>query len=227
MERHCPNRTVLGILGRPGVLAERTTLPLLNLVPVPDEVQDEDAVFAEPLAAVLRMGEQIRIRREDRVAVVGDGKLGLLAAQAGAALGWNRSLVGRHPERMERFAPTVPCFLPGEAPAGSFDVVMECSGSPAGLEEGMRLLRPMGRLILKSTFAGKASFDLSPLVINEIELIGSRCGDLASAMSMLASGKVHPSCFVTKRYPLERGVEAFRAAGKRDALKILVEIGES
>lgn len=223
-ERHCADRTVLGILGRPGAMAEKTCLPERNLVAVPEGVTDEAAVFAEPLAAVLRMGEQTAIERGDRVAVLGDGRLGLLAASVGEALGWDLSLVGKHPGRMERFFPGLDRCLPGEARAASFDVVIDCTGNPAGVAEGLRLLRPMGRLILKTTTAQGGRVNLTPLVVNEIQAIGSRCGDLSSSIRLLSAGKIDPSRFISKRYPLEKGVEAFRAAREGGVLKVLVEM---
>src|SRR5258705_2283242 len=189
--RHCANRTVLGILGRDGAHAEFLRLPLANLLPVPDMVVDEHAVFAEPLAAACGIMERVAIKPETRVAVIGDGKLGLLCAQAIALSGASVLLIGKHPEKLriaerrgiETAAPKV-----GARRKREFDVVVEASGSPSGFMEALELLRPRGTLVLKSTFQGPGTIDeidQARLVVAEITIFGSRCGRFQASLDLL------------------------------------------
>ncbi|MHC4941821.1 MAG: MDR/zinc-dependent alcohol dehydrogenase-like family protein [Planctomycetota bacterium] len=227
LERHCPHRSVLGILNKSGAFAERITLPWKNLVPVPDKVLDEDVVYAEPLAAVLRMAEQFPMDPEERIAVLGDGRLGLLAAGAGVELGWKVSLVGKHDEKMNRIPGVESCFKPGEAAAASFDMAVDCTGSPDGMDEALRLLKPQGKLFLKTTVAGDRPLDLNRLVIDEITMIGSRCGPMDRAVEFLAQGRFKPSVLTSARFPLSKGVEAFEAAGESAQIKVLLDVAGS
>jgi len=223
MPFHCPARTVLGILGRQGAFAERIALPAANLVRVPDGVPDEEAVFAEPLAAVLRMEEQNPFAPRDRVAVVGDGRLGLLAAGVGLVKGWRLALVGKHPERLDLLPGRPPFFPPGGAPASSFDIAVDCSGSPGGFAEALRLLKPQGRLVLKTTVALREGADLNRIVIDEIRVIGSRCGPMDQAVAFLAEGRFKPSVLTTARFPLSKGLDAFSAAQNPGQIKVLLD----
>ena len=223
--RHCPARTVLGIVGRDGAHAEFVRLPVENLLVVPDEVSDQQAVFVEPLAAACGITERVSITPETRVCVVGDGKLGLLCAQALRETGASVTLVGKHKEKLgiaaRRRIETL--FVSETAGVGRvFDVVIEASGAASGLETAQKLVRPRGVIVLKSTFAGRTSLDLAPVVVDEISIVGSRCGRFAPAIELLARGAVDVESMISEEMPLARGVEAMRRAGERGVLKVLL-----
>jgi threonine dehydrogenase-like Zn-dependent dehydrogenase len=223
-ERHCPMRTVLGILNRDGAFAEYLTLPLDNLHAVPDTVPDEQAVFVEPVAAALEILEQLAIRPTDRVLVLGDGKLGQLVARALASSGCNLTVVGHHPAKL------APLEVLGvatrlDAPTERADVVVDCTGRAAGFAQAMQLVRPRGTLVLKSTVAtqpGDPPLNLAPLVIDEITVVGSRCGPFAPALRALAEGRISVAPLVSATYPLADGVAAFARAAQPDSLKVLL-----
>jgi threonine dehydrogenase-like Zn-dependent dehydrogenase len=211
--RHCPARTVLGIVGRDGAFAEYLTLPAVNLLPVPDEVPDERAVFTEPLAAACGVTERARIETETRVAVVGDGKLGLLCAQAiKATTGAGVTLVGRHEKKLglvrERGVRTLKS---DELPASferAFDVTVEASGSPSGFETALRLLKPRGTLVL----------------VDEISIVGSRCGRFKPALELLRRGAVETDALIDEDFPLSEGPRALERAAEPGVLKVLLRI---
>jgi len=222
---HCERRKVLGIVGRHGAFAEFLTLPSVNLHLVPDGMSDDVAVFAEPLAAALEIQQQIEITRDDRVLVAGDGKLGQLIARTLAPTGCELCVVGRRPEKLallERAG--ILCATEDQIEHGSFDVAIECTGNPDGFDLARRALRPRGTLVLKSTYARKLTVDAASLVVDEITLVGSRCGPFGPALQMLAEGTIDPLPLIHGRYPLKHGVEAFERAGEPDALKILVDM---
>jgi len=223
---HCTNRTVLGILGRPGAFAEAFTVPERCLVPVPDALDDERAVFAEPLAAALHVLDDLP-GRAARALVLGDGKLGLLVAWALASQHIPTTLVGRHAEKLALAGPKVASFLEADLPSSQrgADLVVEATGSAGGLARAIELVAPRGTIVLKTTVAAKLEVDLAPLVVNEIRLVGSRCGDLRRAIEVLASGAVDPTPLVEARYPLSHAAEAFAHAARRGARKILVTNG--
>lgn len=247
LARHCPGRTVLGIAGRDGAFAEYLALPERNLHPLPDTVTDEQAVFVEPLAAAFEIIEQVEVGDGSRVCVLGDGRLGLLAAQVLAARAPALLAVGRHPRNLallERrgirtaLAPdrAARARNPGSgvehahdtgggAGLPPFDLVVECSGSAAGLEAAMALVRPRGTIVLKSTIAGVRQLDLNRLVIDEITVTGSRCGPFAPAIEALASGRVDVRGMVDAEFALDKGAAAFARAAKPGALKVLLRIG--
>ena len=225
--RHCPARTVLGIVGRDGAFAEYLTLPATNLLPVPDEVSDERAVFTEPLAAACGISERVKIEAETRVAVVGDGKLGLLCAQAlKAATGAGVTLVGRHERKLEIVRGRgVRAFKADELPASydrSFDVAVEASGSPAGFETALRLLKPRGALVLKSTFHGTTELNTAPVVVDEISIVGSRCGRFKPALELLRRNAVETDALITDEFPLSEGPRALARAAEPGVLKVLL-----
>jgi threonine dehydrogenase-like Zn-dependent dehydrogenase len=227
--RHCPERTVLGIVGRDGAFAEYLQLPAGNLLPVPDEVPDERAVFTEPLAAACAVVERVRIEPETRVAVVGDGKLGLLCAQAlKATTGAAVTLVGRHDSKLEiARGRGVRALKTEELPASferAFDVAIEASGSPAGLETALKLLRPRGALVLKSTFHGTTELNAAPVVVDEISIVGSRCGRFAPALELLRRDAVEVDALVHSVFPLSEGVRAFERAAEPGVLKVLLRM---
>ena len=225
--RHCPARTVLGIVGRDGAFAEYLTLPAVNLLPVPDEVSDERAVFTEPLAAACGINERVKIETETRVAVVGDGKLGLLCAQAlKAATGAGVTLVGRHDSKLEIVRGRgVRALKADELPASydrSFDVTVEASGSPSGFETALRLLRPRGALVLKSTFHGTTELNTAPVVVDEISIVGSRCGRFKPALELLRRNAVETDALISDEFPLSEGPRALARAAEPGVLKVLL-----
>lgn len=226
MARHCPHRRVLGILGKDGCLAERVTLPLRNLYEVPAAVPDELAVFSEPLAAAYEILEQVHIPPEERVLVLGDGKLGLLIAMALQQTGADVHVLGRHADKLTVAQGTgARTYLAPDRPEPGFDVVVEATGSPAGLEAAIELLRPRGTLVLKSTHQGKTELSLAPLVIHELTVVGSRCGVLPPALTALATRLVDPKPLLHDRFPLARGMQAMERAAAPGVLKVLIEPG--
>lgn len=228
LERHCAARTVLGILGRPGAHAERFLLPARNLLPVPDAVADEAAVFAEPLAAACEILEQVHLGPADKVAVIGDGKLGLLIAQVLAGTGAELLLVGRHARKLaivEARGIATRKVAAGQGCADLdqwADAVVECTGSPSGFAAARRMLRPRGTFILKSTYAGSLELDLSSLVVDEISLVGSRCGRFGAALRLLERGAVDTAALIDGEAGLGEGAAAYDRAGRRGALKVLI-----
>jgi len=226
--RHCPDRTVLGIQARPGAFADLVLLPEANLLVIPEDLPDEEAVFAEPLAAALEILEQVHVGPDARVAVLGDGKLGLLAAQVVARTGARTVLFGRHPEKMAVVRGAgIRTVLAGTDPElgpRPFDVVVEATGSWAGLEDARNLLRPRGVLVLKSTLAASANLNLSWLVVDEITLVGSRCGPFQPAVRLLESGAVRTRELIGGLYPFERWETAFREAAAPGAMKVLLDL---
>ncbi|RMD74935.1 MAG: alcohol dehydrogenase, partial [Chloroflexi bacterium] len=222
-ESHCPQRTTLGIDRRDGAMADLFVLPETCLHEVPATVSDEAAVFTEPLAAALEIVEQSHIRPSERVAVVGDGKLGAMIVQVLRLTGCALTLVGRHPERWELYQRQgVTCTTSTDVPAAHFDVVIDCTGNPSGLATARRLVRPRGRLVLKSTFAAETQLNLSMLVVDEVQLIGSRCGPFAPALRLLERGLIETSALISARYPLDAGLQAFKAAPGQ--LKVLLSV---
>ncbi|MFB2981573.1 alcohol dehydrogenase catalytic domain-containing protein [Microseira sp. BLCC-F43] len=222
---HCENRTVLGIVNRNGAFAEYLTLPEQNLHPVPDSVPTDVATFTEPVAAALEIQQQVSIRPEDRVLVVGDGKLGQLVAQTLALTGCDLLAVGRHEHKLANLAARgIKTGLADAVTDRAFDLSVECTGNQEGFAIARRALRPRGTLVLKSTYAGHLTFDASSLVVDEITLIGSRCGPFAAALEVLAAGKVDVEPLIQARYPLSEGLTAFARAQERGVLKVLLEI---
>jgi threonine dehydrogenase-like Zn-dependent dehydrogenase len=226
--RHCAERTVLGIVGRDGAHAEFLRLPVANLLAVPDSVPDVRAVFCEPLAAACGITERVSVPEGARVAVVGDGKLGLLCAQALAVLtGAGVTLVGRHEGKMEvarrRGVETLKADGLPRSSARSFDVAVEASGSPAGFRTALGLLKPRGTLVLKSTFHGRTELDAAPVVVDEISIVGSRCGRFAPALELLEQGAVDVESLVHEEFPLSEGVRALERAAAPGVLKVLLK----
>jgi threonine dehydrogenase-like Zn-dependent dehydrogenase len=226
--RHCPSRTVLGIVGRDGAHAEFLRLPLINLLPVPDKVLDEHAVFAEPLAAACGIMERVDIQPKFRVAVIGDGKLGLLCAQAIALSGASVLLIGKHAEKLriaERRGIETTTPKAGAKRKREFDVVVEASGSPSGFVGALELLQPRGTLVLKSTFQAPGKIDeidQARLVVDEISIVGSRCGRFQPALDLLNKGAIDIDSLISEEYPLARGVHAMERAGKKGILKVFL-----
>ena len=222
---HCENRTVLGIVNRNGAFADYLTLPVQNLHAVPDSLTTDAATFTEPVAAALEIQEQVKISSNDRVLVVGDGKLGQLVAQTLALTGCDLWVIGRHLEKLEHLRNLgIQTGLAESLIPRSFDLAVECTGNPEGFAIARQGLRPRGTLILKSTYANPLSLDISAIVVDEITLIGSRCGPFAPALQLLAEGKIKVLDLIEAKYPLEDGLTAFAHAQKRGVLKILLEM---
>lgn len=223
--RHCPKRTVLGIAGRDGAHAEFLKLPLANLLPVPDEIPDERAVFTEPLAAACGILERVSISKDTKVAVIGDGKLGLLCAQVLTTTGAEVTLIGKHRAKLaiaERRGIETNTVHKAQQRKGEFGVVVEASGSPTGFATAVKLLHPRGVLVLKSTFHGATEIEAAPLVVNEISVVGSRCGRFAPALELLKQNAVDVDSLISEEFTLSDGVSAMRRAAERDVMKVLL-----
>ncbi len=222
---HCPARTVLGIVGRDGAMADRFTIPEACLVPVPDSVSDDAAVFAEPLAAALHVLDDVPAG-DDPVVVLGDGKLGQLVARAVIGSGRAAVVVGHHAAKLS-LARAAGARGVLEADLGTeldeSPIVVEATGRAAGIALALRLARPRGTVVLKTTVAGATTVDLSPAVINELRVVGSRCGDLARAIELLAAGHADPTALIEARYTLDDAPAAFRRAAEPGTLKVLIE----
>jgi threonine dehydrogenase-like Zn-dependent dehydrogenase len=223
--RHCPTRTVLGIVGRDGAHAERLRLPARNLIRVPDGIPDDHAAFVEPLAAACGVLERCPVDRGARVAVVGDGKLGLLCAMTLAAHHVDPCLVGKHATKLSLARSrgiAAATIEDARRRPRAFDVVVEASGTASGFELALDLLEPQGTLVLKSTFHGATPVDAARVVVDEIRVVGSRCGRFAPALDLLARGAVDVGCLISEVLPLERGVEAMAVAARPGVLKVLL-----
>jgi threonine dehydrogenase-like Zn-dependent dehydrogenase len=223
--RHCPTRTVLGIVGRDGAHAEFLRLPLMNLLPVPERVADEHAVFAEPLAAACGIMDRTPVTKDKNVAVIGDGKLGLLCAQAMALTGAPVLLIGKHPEKLriaERRGIETATAKNASSRKREFDVVVEASGSASAFSAAVGLLRPRGVLVLKSTFHGTTEIDAARIVVDEISIVGSRCGRLAPALDLLKKGAIDVDSLISEEYPLRDGLVAMERASRKGVLKVFL-----
>lgn len=222
--RHCPNRTVLGIVRHPGAFAEYLTLPEENLHLVPGNISDEHATFVEPVAAACEILDQVRIPKGAAVAVLGDGKLGLLIAQVLHAHGARVELWGRHRNklRIAEAAGVGTHLARKRMPAAAYDWVVEATGSPEGLRSAARMTRPRGTLIMKSTVHGDVGLDFAAVIVNEITLVGSRCGRFEPAIRLLRQNRIRLDEMIADRYPLSRAPDAFRRAAERGVLKVLL-----
>jgi threonine dehydrogenase-like Zn-dependent dehydrogenase len=222
LARHCPNRTVLGILGRDGAFAEFLRLPDVNLIPIPDSIADDIAVFVEPLAAAYEIFEQTHLARNQTIVVLGDGRLGALVALALKGEKYLPIVAGHHREKLARLAELGLETAEESALRDKFDVVIECSGSGSGLRRAIELVRPRGKIILKSTAAAAAELNLAPIVVNEITVIGSRCGRFQPALDALAARKIDPRPLIDGTFALDDGIAAFEAAKEPLNFKILL-----
>jgi threonine dehydrogenase-like Zn-dependent dehydrogenase len=242
--RHCPDRTVLGIKGRDGAFAEFLSLPARNLLEVPDSLTDDEAVFIEPVAAACEILDQVDIGNRSRVCVVGDGKLGQLIVRVLATTGCQLTVIGKHQQKLELAAAVGAKTVTLDGPVGSglgpgpgssalatsnltgaehsFDVVVEASGSPSGLDLALSLVRPRGIVVLKSTHHDRTSLDLSQVVVSEITLVGSRCGRFERAIQVLATREVKVDDLISDRFRLENWEAAFDRAAESSSLKVIV-----
>lgn len=220
---HCPHRRVLGIRGQHGAFADYLTLPMRNLYPIADSVPDRAAVFAEPLAAALNVAEQLAQRPTGEIAVLGPGRLGLLIGKVLALAGHDVVMLGRTPASLALPAAWgLRTGLALDCPDNRFACVVDASGNAAGFAQALRLTRPRGTLVLKSTFAAGAALDLSKIVVAEITLLGSRCGPFAKALDLLAKGDVPVETLIDGEYPLRDGAAAFAHAAQPGVRKILL-----
>jgi threonine dehydrogenase-like Zn-dependent dehydrogenase len=224
--RHCPERTVLGIVGRDGAHADFLNLPIRNLLEVPDAVTDHQAVFAEPLAAAIGIGEQVDIGPETKLAVIGDGKLGLLCAMGLALRSRNVTAIGKHASKLRilRKNDIETRSLHELTPSmnRAFDVVVEASGSESGFATALDLVKPRGKIVLKSTFHGTPTWAAARVVVDEITIVGSRCGRFAPALEILASGQINGEDLIEGEMRLVNGVSAMNRAAQKGSLKYLL-----
>lgn len=220
---HCPHRTTLGIWGRDGAFADYCALPRNNLHVVPESVTDEQAVFAEPPAAAIEIVEQIHLRPTQSVLVLGDGKLGLLVAQVLRLTGCELLAVGHHADRLailQRLG--IATQRASQGLQAQVDVVVDCTGNPEGFEHARKLVKPRGTLVLKSTFKEQNEVDLTSLVVDEITLVGSRCGPFGPALRLLEMGLVDVESLITVVYSLDQALDAVERARERRSLKVLL-----
>jgi threonine dehydrogenase-like Zn-dependent dehydrogenase len=226
--RHCENRKTLGIHDWNGVFAEYLVLPLSNLHIVPGNVSDEMAVFTEPLAAACEILEQTTILPTDRVLIIGAGRLGILAAMVIQHTDCELDVVIRHPKQnllMEKLK--IHTISEQNMESKKYDLVVEATGSMDGFKQAIKCVRPCGRVILKSTYKGTAEVDFSRIVVDEVTLIGSRCGPFDPALQLLSAGRVDPRPLIDAVYTLSRGIDAFTEASKPGILKVLIKPGKS
>jgi threonine dehydrogenase-like Zn-dependent dehydrogenase len=223
---HCPNRTVLGILNHDGAFADHIAVPQRNLHAVPDTLSDDVAVFTEPVAAAFQIPVQLTIRKNDRIAILGDGRLGNLCAQVLARLSDHVLVIGKHQEKLAilRSMGIATAMLSDSFDARSFDIVVDCTGSESGLPTALRLVRPRGTIVLKTTVAGQQTLAWAPFVIDEVTLVGSRCGPFDKAIAALEEGHVQVQDLISDRFDLSRGLDALARAQTKGILKVLLNV---
>ena len=223
--RHCPNRHTLGIWKKDGCFAEYFTMPIEVLFEVPDNVSNEEAVFTEPLAAACEITEQLHIKPFEKVIVLGDGKLGLLTAMALFAQNIDVLLVGKHQNKLDiaKSQGIKTSLLNNLTIEKKYDVVVEATGSISGFETALALTKPRGTLVLKSTVAASKEFNLAPIVIDEITVLGSRCGQFGPALRLLESGKINTTPLISAVYSFDDALEAFEKNKERDTIKVLLK----
>ena len=223
---HCPHRTVIGILNHDGAFADYIAVPERNLHPVPDSMATDVAVFAEPVAAAFQIPAQLSLRREDRVVVLGDGRLGNLCAQVLAGISNRVLVVGKHPEKLALLQSLglATCVLSELTLERMADVVVDCTGSETGLPAALQLVRPRGTIVLKTTVAGTQTLPWAPFVIDEVTIVGSRCGPFDRALSALDDGRITVLPLISKRFDVSEGVAALELAKSRPVLKVLLDV---
>ena len=223
---HCPNRTVLGILNHDGAFADLIAVPQRNLHRVPDAIPDDIAVFTEPVAAAFQIPAQIEIAGSERIVVLGDGRLGNLCAQVLASMADEVLVIGKHREKLALLDAMglKTALLSDVLPQRSFDIVVDCTGSESGLPAALKLVRPRGTIVLKTTVAGTQTLAWAPFVIDEVTLVGSRCGPFERALNALEHGLVDVEPLITDRFNLSNGMTALRRAQEKGVLKVLLEM---
>ncbi len=221
---HCENRNVLGIVNRDGVFAEYTSLPIANLHKVPALILDEMAVFTEPLAAALEIQDQIQIKPTDRVLLIGAGRLGQLIAQTLALTGCDLRVVARHQHQKDLLkARGIQITSEDEIQPWRWDIVVEATGSPGGFSLARQAIRPRGTLVMKSTYKGELSVNFSSIVVDEINIVGSRCGPFEPALRLMESKQVDPTVLIDSEYTLGEALKAFEHAAETGVLKVLIK----
>jgi len=225
---HCPHRSVLGILDHDGAFADLIAVPEHNLYVVPDTIDLDTAVFTEPVAAAFQITAQLQIARHHRIVVLGDGRLGNLCAQVLAGVADDVMVLGKHPEKLAVLdALGIETRLLHDRPfERTADVVVDCSGSETGLTTALALVRPRGTIVLKTTIAGTQTVALAPVVVDEVTIIGSRCGPFALALDALANGLLHVQPLISARFSLSEGIAALKQAARPDTLKVLLSMAE-
>lgn len=225
-DHHCPNRTVIGIVNHDGAFADYVAVPVWNLHVIPDEVDSDTAVFVEPLAAAFQIPAQLSIASGDRVTILGDGRLGNLCAQVLAGFSNHVLVIGKHPEKLERLeALGIETRLLDDRPADrSADIVVDCTGSASGIATAIELVRPRGTIVLKTTVAGTQTVSLAPIVVDEITVLGSRCGPFDRAIEALANGLVEVQPLITDTYDLSDGLRALERAAQPGVMKVLLAV---
>ncbi len=221
---HCPSRSVIGILDRDGAFADLVAVPERNLHAVPDVIATDAAVFTEPLAAAFQIPSQISITRDDRIIVLGDGRLGNLCAQVLASLSDHVLVIGKHADKLavlEAFGIDT-CLLTDRPSDRAADIVVDCTGSESGLPTALELVRPRGTIVLKTTIAGTQTLALAPVVVDEVTIVGSRCGPFDRALDALAGGLVDVQSLISERFDLSDGVLALQRAAEPSVLKVLL-----
>jgi threonine dehydrogenase-like Zn-dependent dehydrogenase len=224
---HCPERSTLGIVNHDGAFADRLVLPERNLHQVPDSLSTDAALFTEPVAAAFQIPVQLPIQRSDRIIVLGDGRLGNLCAQVLTGCSDDVLVIGKHDEKLKLLNRLgIQTARAGDAiPEHRADVVVDCTGSAGGLPSALALVRPRGTIVLKTTVAGAQTLPWAPFVIDEITLVGSRCGPYDRALTALEAGRIVVEPLISARFSLDRGVEALEWARNRSALKVVLDIG--
>ncbi len=223
--RHCPDRHTIGIWRKDGCFAEYITLPTNILFEVPENVIDEQAVFVEPLAAACEITEQLHIEPTHKVVVLGDGKLGLTTALTLNAQNLDVTLVGKHQNKLDiaKAQGVQTMLLEDLKVSNNFDVVVEATGSVSGFETSLNLVKPRGVLVLKSTIATGKELNLAPIVINEITVLGSRCGQFGPALRLLKNNRIDFKPFISKMYSISDAIEGFEANKAKDSIKIILK----
>lgn len=231
---HCPDRSVLGILNHDGAFADYVAVPERNLHAVPDSISDDEAVFTEPLAAAFQIPAQVPIDHDDRVVVLGDGRLGNLCAQVAARITKHVTVVGKHPEKLALLqrppegghyaAPAATTLLSEIEPSHENDLVIDCTGSPTGLQTALSLVRPRGTIVLKTTVAGEQTMAWAPIVIDEVTIVGSRCGPFDRALTALDGREISVLPMISARYNLSDGLAAIDRARDKTAMKVLLDV---
>ncbi|HEY7450060.1 MAG TPA: alcohol dehydrogenase catalytic domain-containing protein [Vicinamibacterales bacterium] len=223
---HCPNRTVLGILNHDGAFADFIAVPQRNLHAVPDSLATDVAVFTEPVAAAFQIPAQLSLSKKDRIVVLGDGRLGNLCAQVLARICEEVLVVGKHPEKLAllKTLGLTTCLLSELAMEPQADIIVDCTGSDTGLPTALKLVRARGTIVLKTTVAGTQTMAWAPIVIDEVTIVGSRCGPFDRALSALEAGTVRVLPLISERFDLSRGVEALGLARSKPVLKVLLDV---
>ncbi len=228
LQRHCPNRSTLGIWQQDGCMAEYVMIPIQNLIEVPESVSDEEAVFVEPLAAAIEILEQLHIKPYEKVLVLGDGKLGLTTAITLNSSGLDVTLIGKHQNKLDiaKNQKVKTKLLQETEIKKEYDVVIEATGSITGFETSIASVKPRGTLVLKSTIAASKEFNFAPIVIDEITVLGSRCGQFKPALRYLEQKKIDFTPFISGIFPIEKALEAFDKNKEKDSLKVILKISD-